>query len=333
MADGTITAPAYHDGLAKKTSLTGSERIIISDNASDKTTTTAVMRDFAANAVTDTFNQKIKDEAAAREAGDKTLRTDIDANYKLLATVIDTTIPKEVAERKAADSALTSALATETAAREGGDKTLRTDLDANYKLLAGVIDTTIPNEVKERKAADAALTYRIDNCDTLILDIKKGFCDMGEFETEAKALSALGDLTYCSSNAYCVLHAHYSKEGKECNMVCIQSFNEDAVNDKHLVRQFLFNRDKVWQRCIYFTDKTRTEIKGRDDWEATFCDRLHWDADSRKLVPSLFGYTFNKDYTDAIPLSTVTSDGLMSAAQAAKLAALEQRVAALEAKA
>lgn len=152
-----------------------------------------------------------------------------------------------------------------------------------------------------------------------ITSIKKGFCDMGEFETEAKALNALGDLTYCSSNAYCVLHAHYSKEGKECNMVCIQSFNEDAENDKHLVRQFLFNRDKVWQRCIYFTDKTRTEIKSRDNWEAPFCDRLHWDADTRKLVPSLFGYTFNKDYTDAIPLSNSTTNGLMSAAQAAKL--------------
>ena len=246
MADGTITAPAYHDGLAKKTSLTGSERIIISDNASDKTTTTAVMRDFVANAVTDTFNQKIADEAAARS--------------------------KEIAD-----------------------------------------------EAKYRLGQDQRIDARIDNCDNLILDIKKGFCDMGEFETEAKALSALGDLTYCSSNAYCVLHAHYSKEGKECNMVCIQSFNEDAENNKHLVRQFLFNRDKVWQRCIYFTDKTRTEIKSRDNWEATFCDRLHWDADTRKLVPSLFGHTFNKDYTDAIPLSNSTTDGLMSKTQAAML--------------
>lgn len=245
MAD-TITAPAYHDGLAKKTSLTGSERIVINDNAADKTATTAVMRDFVANAVTDTFNQKFKDEAAARS--------------------------KEVAD------------------------------EAAYRL-----------------SQDKRLDARIDNCDSLILGIKKGFCDMGEFETEAKALSALGDLTYCSSNAYCVLHAHYSKEGKECNMVCIQSFNEDEVNDKHLVRQFLFNRDKLWQRCIYFTDKTRTEIKSRDNWEATMCDRLHWDAATRKLVPSLFGHTFNKDYTDAIPLADASTDGLMSKTHTATL--------------
>ena len=317
-------------------SLKDQAAVIRDETAAGKNTATRVgslLVDMCGSLETAAAASALATETAAREAGDKTLRTDIDANYKLLAGVIDTTIPNEVKERKAADAALTSALATETAAREGGDKTLAADIAANYNLLAGVINTTIPKEVAERKAADAALTYRIDNCDNLILDIKKGFCDMGEFETEAKALNALGDLTYCSSNAYCILHAHYSKEGKECNMVCIQSFNEDAENNKHLVRQFLFNRDKVWQRCIYFTDKTRTEIKGRDDWEATFCDRLHWDADTRKLVPSLFGYTFNKDYTDAIPLSNSTTDGLMSAAQAAKLAALELRVAALEAKA
>ena len=266
-----------------------------------------------------------------RYARNKALTTMADNSLKDQAAVIrdETAAGKNTATRVGSllvdmcgsleTAAAASALATETAAREAGDKTLRTDLDANYNLLAGVIDTTIPKEVAERKAADAALVYRIDNCDNLILDIKKGFCDMGEFETEAKALSALGDLAYCSSNAYCILHAHYSKEGKECNMVCTQSFNEDAENDKHLVRQFLFNRDKVWQRCIYFTDKTRTEIKSRDNWEATFCDRLHWDADTRKLVPSLFGHTFNKDYTDAIPLSNSTTDGLMSKTQAAML--------------
>ncbi len=295
-------------------SLKDQAAVIRDETAAGKNTATRVgslLVDMCGSLETAAAASALATETAAREAGDKTLRTDIDANYKLLASVIDTTIPNEVKARKEGDAALTASIEKEAAARS----------------------KEIADEAQYRSQQDSRLDARIDNCDNLILDLKKGFRDMGEFETEAKALNALGDLTYCSSNAYCVLHAHYSKEGKECNMVCIQSFNEDAENDKHLVRQFLFNRDKVWQRCIYFTDKTRTEIKSRDNWEATFCDRLHWDADTRKLVPSLFGYTFNKDYTDAIPLSNFTTDGLMSAAQAAKLAALELRVAALEAKA
>ena len=97
----------------------------------------------------------------------------------------------ETAERKAADTALTSALATETAAREGGDKNLRADIDANYKLLAGVIDTTIPNEVKERKAADTALDSRVK----VLEDAKDGTGDNFELEYVQNA----GELVYSAT--------------------------------------------------------------------------------------------------------------------------------------
>lgn len=145
-------------------SLKDQAAVIRDETAAGKNTATRVgslLVDMCGSLETAAAASKLATETAAREAGDKTLRTDIDANYKLLASVIDTTIPNEVKARKEADAALTSSLATETAAREGGDKTLATDIAANYKLLAGVIDTTIPNEKKERKAADAALDARV----------------------------------------------------------------------------------------------------------------------------------------------------------------------------
>lgn len=237
----TITAPAYHDGLSQKTALSGSERIIINDNASDKTATATVLRDFVADKVTSSFQTSLNDEAQTRLSQDNFLHT------------------------------------------------------------------------------------RVDNCDNHILLLEKAFCDMGEFETERKALDAIGDIFYCSSNANCILHAHYSKAGKECNMVCIQSFNDATV------RQFLFNRDKLYQRCIYFTDASRTEIQSRDDWACAFPDRLAWDADGHKYVPSLFGHTFNAQYTDAIPLATSENAGLMTAAQVKALANAGAGVASVNA--
>ncbi len=101
-------------------------------------------------------------ETAAREGGDKALRTDIDANYKILADVVGTTCPKETSERKAADAALQTALATETAAREGGDKALRTDIDANYKVLVTVN--------QQRKDGDAALQTAVDSVNATLAD-------------------------------------------------------------------------------------------------------------------------------------------------------------------
>ncbi len=211
------------------------------------------------------------------------------ATGKNTATRVGTILTDIATALEDESTARAAALATETAAREGGDKALRTDIDNNYKILADVVGNSIPR-------------------------LQRAFCDMGEFETERKVLDALGDIYYCSSNANCILHAHYSKAGKECNMVCIQSFNDATV------RQFLFNRDKLYQRCIYFTDASRTEIQSRDDWACAFPDRLAWDADGHKYVPSLFGQTFNAQYTDAIPLATSASAGLMTAAQVQTLA-------------
>ncbi len=220
------------------------------------------------------------------------------ATGKNTATRVGTILTDIATALEDESTARAAALATETAAREGGDKALRTDIDNNYKILADVVENSIPR-------------------------LQRAFCDMGEFETERKVLDALGDIYYCSSNANCILHAHYSKAGKECNMVCIQSFNDATV------RQFLFNRDKLYQRCIYFTDASRTEIQSRDDWACAFPDRLAWDADGHKYVPSLFGQTFNAQYTDAIPLATSASAGLMTAAQVQTLDSASGEIGAM----
>ena len=88
-------------------------------------------------------------------------------------------------------AATAAALATETAAREGGDKNLRTDIDANYELLARVINTTIPNETTERKAADTALDTRVKALE----DAKDGTGDNFELEYVQNA----GELVYSAT--------------------------------------------------------------------------------------------------------------------------------------
>ena len=79
-------------------------------------------------------------------------------------------------------------------------------------------------------------------------------------------------------------------------------------------RQVIFNKSKVFQRAIYFTDGTRQEISHAEDWSCLFGDRLQWDSGENKYVLSQFGLSFNREHTDPIPTATANNDGLMSAA-------------------
>lgn len=69
-----------------------------------------------------------------------------------------------------------AAITREIAAREDGDKTLATDIFANYKLLASVIDTTIPTEQKTRAAADTALDKRVTSIEDKINYTQEDCC-------------------------------------------------------------------------------------------------------------------------------------------------------------
>ena len=193
------------------------------------------------------------------------------------------------------------------------------------------IENSLTTETETRKTEDTKLSDNIAECVTDINLLKEHFCDIGEFTSEEAALNALASAQYAGNNNYAVLYAKYGDNG---HFVCIQNFaTQDYGSYLPFTRQFLFNKNAIFQRCVTFTDTTRTSVQSTDAFEFAIMDRLSWDANERKLVPSLFGNTFNKQYTAAIPLSSNTAAGLMSAEQAQKLADLEQRVAVLEAKA
>ena len=158
----------------------------------------------------------------------------------------------------------------------------------------------------ESAASTADKAWQQSNTNkTDIAALAEGFTDLGDFDTEQAVFDALADISICADSKKCVLHAHYSTQGKECNLICVQS-----LNDWHC-RQFIFNRDRFFQRGITFTDAARTEITGIENWEYAFCDRLVWDSTAHKYVPSQFGNRFNAAYTDAIPLADTATDGLM----------------------
>ena len=144
--------------------------------------------------------------------------------------------------------------------------------------------------------------------------------ELGNFDSEGAALEAIGKVEVCSDQSFAVVHCTYQME---ISLLLIQN----VVND--YCRQVIFNKDKVYNRAIYFTSSERTAISYMEDWTPLFADRLKWDADNHKYIPSLFGLTFNKDYTDAIPLATTSQAGLMTADQVQLLNRIENKLNAL----
>ena len=130
--------------------------------------------------------------------------------------------------------------------------------------------------------------------------------DLGNFESEEAALDALKDIEISSNSN--IVHAHCTYANGAMSITMMQSIENDYC------RQIIFNKSKVFQRAIYFTDGTRKEISHAEDWSCLFGDRLHWDSGENKYVLSQFGLSFNKEHTDPIPTATANNDGLMSAA-------------------
>ncbi len=56
----------------------------------------------------------------------------------------------------------------------------------------------------------------------------------------------------------------------------------------------------------------RKTMSYAEDWGCLFPDRMAWDVNTNKYVLSQFGMKFNALYTDAIPLASSTTDGLVS---------------------
>lgn len=144
--------------------------------------------------------------------------------------------------------------------------------------------------------------------------------ELGNFGSEEAALNALRDPAISGNAQIVVVHLTYQTHMGITMM-------QNIVND--FCRQIIFNHDKVYHRAIYFTNSKRDTINYAEDWSCLFMDRLIWDSAAHKYVPSLFGVKFNASYTDAIPLASTTTDGLMTKEDKAKLIQLENKLNAL----
>ena len=127
--------------------------------------------------------------------------------------------------------------------------------------------------------------------------------ELGNFLEETAALNALRDPSISGNAEIVVAHLTYQKH---MSITLIQNIENDYC------RQIIFNHAKVFQRAIYFTGSDRKTISYAEDWGCLFPDRMAWDVNTNKYVLSQFGMKFNALYTDAIPLASSTTDGLMS---------------------
>ena len=144
--------------------------------------------------------------------------------------------------------------------------------------------------------------------------------ELGNFGSEEEALNKLKEPTISGNSQIIVAHLTYQTHR---SITMMQNIENDYC------RQIIFNHDKVYHRAIYFTSSARDKINYAEDWTCLFMDRLVWDSAAHKYVPSQFGVKFNAAYTDAIPLASTTTDGLMSKEDKAKLAQLENKLNAL----
>ena len=144
--------------------------------------------------------------------------------------------------------------------------------------------------------------------------------ELGNFGSEEAALNALREPKISGNSQIIMVHLTYQTH---MGITMMQNVENDYC------RQIIFNHSHVYQRAIYFTNSKRDTISYAEDWSCLFADRLIWDSGAHKYVPSHFGTKFNASYTDAIPLASTTTDGLMSKEDKAKLAQLENKLNAL----
>lgn len=128
--------------------------------------------------------------------------------------------------------------------------------------------------------------------------------DLGNFESEEAALDALKAIEISSNSN--IVHVHCTYANGAMSITMMQSIENDYC------RQIIFNKSKLYQRAIYFTNGERTEISYAEDWSCLFGDRLQWDIGENKYVLRQFDLSFNQKYTDPIPTATANNDGLMS---------------------
>lgn len=206
----------------------------------------------------------------------------------------------------------------------------RLDVDSIQSNIVGTTKSSVYNavgsitEVYNKTEVDENLKTKVDKVDGKNLSTndftnsyKTGLenlltyaKDLGNYDTEENALNALKDISICGNKD--IVHVHLTY-GDYATITMFQSIENDYC------RQIIFNKSKVFQRAIYFTDSNRTTINYVEDWSFLFGDRLMWDEINHKYVLSQFGNKFNTNVTDAIPMVSSTIDGLMSKDDKVKL--------------
>lgn len=181
--------------------------------------------------------------------------------------------------------------------------------------------------ISRATSAKAGVMSAIDK--TNLDNIVKFARDLGNYSSEDEALDALKDVGISGDSN--IVHAHCTYGDKKMSITMMQSIENDYC------RQIIFNKSKLYQRAIYFTNGERTEISYAEDWSFLSGDRLSWDSENNKYSLCAFDTVFNQAYCDPIPLSNGTIDGLMSkatyntlATQVTKIKELERQIIVLQ---
>ena len=183
------------------------------------------------------------------------------------------------------------------------------------------VDERDRDAIGELEEAVATNTTDIATNTANIATLNTRVLELGNFATENEAMNALADLSICANQQISVAHLNYTADNTTYSITMLQCLSFDYC------RQIIFNRDKMKQRGIKFTDCNRTAIKSIENQQFMFGDRLEWYARENKYVLNQFGSgAFNHSYCQSIPTATSTTDGLMSKQQVSTSAKAKTKV-------
>lgn len=171
----------------------------------------------------------------------------------------------------------------------------------------------------------ASIQKTASNAYTAVTSHQQLYRDLGVFDSQSAAYSAIAALDICANESLTVAHFGYREDNVVYTAQLWQCLSWNVC------RQIIYNRDKFYQRLIQFTSQARTEIKSVPNFSATFCDRLKWNTTDNKYVPMVFDASCDAANTDSIPIATSKNAGLMSKDQASTLTIADSRAEAAEA--
>lgn len=338
MADNVIKLSAVLDALPQKTSLSGTEKIVISDAGANKYVTADDLKAPIAEQIT-----SVKGDLTSLSSR----LTNVEGNLvtKHLGTYTSYDAAHDAAAQQAVNARKYPVLAygvqsatsmyvvqvIETTTKVVQYLWAGTNLYYRHITLnsAGTQVTATGNwnvhylySLDELKKTNQTKTTANGNR-TYINALRENIKELGNFESESSALAKLADISVCGSKELVAAHLTYQNA---YSLTMIQSIENDYC------RQIIFNKCCVYHRAIYFTDGNRTATSSVEDWAFLTADRLAWDSENRKYLLSQFGHKFGAAITDSIPLATSSTDGLMSKAQVTALGAARGSIATHTAK-